>query len=344
MSAGRVAAGLGVLALGACTTTLVGPDPSDDPEVVFDLVWRDFDRHYVFFPEKALAWDSLYEVYRPRDVPAGSDAELAGAIGALLGELRDLHADLSTPFARYGFEGYDARPHDFTPTHVFPAYVPGSVMSPSTALRYGRFQAAPDVGYIWLAAFQSRIVADEFDVALSALGDVSGLVIDLRDNGGGTSDASDAVAGRFADSARIFAWTFYRTGPRHDERSEPSPLRLAPRGGRFARPVALLTNRHVVSSAERFVLAMRAIPGIIVIGDTTAGGSGIPATRELPNGWTYRLPQAAEYTEAMESYEVIGLAPDVVVRRMPSDSAARRDPVLERALVELRGTVGARAP
>ena len=336
MSGSRVAAGLALLSLAACATTLVGPDPADDPELIFELVWCDFDRHYVFFPEKALAWDSLYEIHRPRDVRSAADAELAGAIGALLGELRDLHADLSTPFALYGYEGYSTRPRDFTPAHVFTAYVPGSVMSPSTALRYGRVQEAPEVGYVWLASFQSRIVAEEFDAALSALGDVTALVIDLRNNGGGTSDASDAVAGRFADSARTFAWTFYRTGPSHEQRSAPSPLRLKPRGARFARPVALLTNRYVVSAAERFVLAMRVIPGVVVIGDTTAGGSGIPATRELPNGWTYRLPQAAAYTEVGEPYEGVGLAPDIAVRRTPADSTAGRDPTLERALVELR--------
>jgi len=57
------------------------------------------------------------------------------------------------------------------------------------------------------------------------------------------------------------------------------------RGLRYTDPIALLTNRRTFSAAESFVLAMRTLPQVTIVGDTTGGGSGNPLHRELPNGW-----------------------------------------------------------
>jgi C-terminal processing protease CtpA/Prc len=54
--------------------------------------------------------------------------------------------------------------------------------------------------------------------------------------------------------------------------------------------------------------------------------------RELPAGWTYRLPQWIEYGAQKESYEGIGLAPNIVVPATEADSIAGRDVQLERAV------------
>lgn len=59
-----------------------------------------------------------------------------------------------------------------------------------------------------------------------------------------------------------------------------------------------------------FVIA----PGVRFVGDTTRGGLVSPLIRELPNGWTYRLPHLLEYDVSRRTYEGVGMSPDVVVR------------------------------
>jgi C-terminal processing protease CtpA/Prc len=77
---------------------------------------------------------------------------------------------------------------------------------------------------------------------------------------------------------------------------------------------------------------MRSIPGVTVVGDTTAGASGGPIVRELANGWTYQLSEWIEYTTAYATFEDVGLAPDIVVKASAADMSRGSDPVLERAL------------
>lgn len=99
----------------------------------------------------------------------------------------------------------------------------------------------------------------------------------------------------------------------------------------FRGPVFVLANLAVFSSAEDFVLAMRSLPTVTIVGDTTGGASGGPIVRELANGWTYQLSEWIEYTAERRMFEGIGLAPDIVVKASASDAAASVDAALEHA-------------
>jgi C-terminal processing protease CtpA/Prc len=97
----------------------------------------------------------------------------------------------------------------------------------------------------------------------------------------------------------------------------------------------VLTNRGVYSASEDFVLAMRATKATIV-GDTTGGGSGNPLIKALPNGWIYRIPRWQQVTPEMKSYEGTGITPDIAVWISKPDSLAKKDTILERAMMEIR--------
>jgi C-terminal processing protease CtpA/Prc len=100
--------------------------------------------------------------------------------------------------------------------------------------------------------------------------------------------------------------------------------------------VVVLTNRIVYSSAEDFVLAMRALPTVTTMGDSTGGASGRPMTRELPNGWTYSLSTWVEYTRDRRVFENIGLAPDVYVPTSWSELQRGVDAVMDRAIATVK--------
>jgi C-terminal processing protease CtpA/Prc len=132
---------------------------------------------------------------------------------------------------------------------------------------------------------------------------------------------------------RTFGYVRLRNGPAHDDFTDYIAETVAPTGTRrFGGTVFVLTNRRDFSTAEDFVLAMRAMPRTTIVGDTTAGASGGPIVGELSNGWTYRLSAWIEYTPLHLAFEGVGLAPDVVVQATAADSARGVDAALERAL------------
>jgi carboxyl-terminal processing protease len=188
------------------------------------------------------------------------------------------------------------------------------------------------VGYVHIASFGGGGGADEIDEALASFGDATAVILDVRNNGGGSSNLAEAIAGRFVDGERVFAHVRWRNGPAHGDLTDYIALRVKPAARQFAGSVIVLTNRKAVSASEHFVLALRSQPSIVLVGDTTAGALGNPMIRELPNGWTYRLPQWIEYGPQREPYEGIGVAPAVVVRATAADSSAGRDVQLETAL------------
>jgi C-terminal processing protease CtpA/Prc len=300
---------------------------------VFDDLWHQVDLHYSFFALKGINWDSLGAVYRPLAVSATSDAALADVLSRMLAALSDVHVSL-TPAGgatlRY-VARFESAPTYFDASRVFRRYVTGSSAPGAGHVRFGRI--ASDVGYVSVPSFLGSGWADEMDSAIAALAGVTRMIVDVRDNGGGNQPLAIDVAGRFADRSRTFGYVRRRNGPAHTDFTDWAAQTVAPSGPtQFTRPVYMLANRKSASSAEDFVLAMRALPNVTVLGDTTAGAAGGPIVRELANGWTYQVSSWIEYGLDRTPFEGVGLAPDVLVKGSSTDWQHDSDPALERAV------------
>jgi C-terminal processing protease CtpA/Prc len=146
--------------------------------------------------------------------------------------------------------------------------------------------------------------------------------------------------GRFAAASTITGYVRFRDGPRHDDLGPETTRRVEPRGAfRYSGPVVVLSGRGVFSSNESFISAMRALPNVTILGDTTGGGSGNPAEHSLGDGWRYTVSRWIEWTADRRVIEWQGIPPDVYVPWDPAAVAAGRDPVLEAALTRLGAVV-----
>jgi C-terminal processing protease CtpA/Prc len=191
------------------------------------------------------------------------------------------------------------------------------------------------MGYVRISNFVGASWGGELDAALDSLQDAKQLVIDIRCNPGGNYELALDLAGRFVEQPIVFGFVRIRNGPSHDNLTDPISETLRPTGRRkFAGTVYLLIDRRVYSSAENFALALRQLPNVVAVGDTTGGSSGRPVTRELANGWTYELSTWIEYSTDHRVVEDAGVAPSVVVPRNVSAGAGagKRDAVLDRVL------------
>jgi hypothetical protein len=324
-----------VIGTAACSSDLVGPPPASDRATLFETVWHEFDLHYSFFQMKGINWDAIGARYRPIALAATTDRAFADALANMMAELHDVHVSL-TAFGpgstiRY-ISPYDTMPSNYSEGATLSRYVSSVATTASGAghIRYGT--SGPGVGYLRIPSFIGGGWSSEIDEALDALSGATSMIIDIRSNGGGNRNVAIETAGRFADRARTYGYLRYRNGAGHGDFTDYVTETVEPRGHHFAGLVYVLTNRGDYSSAEDFVLAMRVMPQVTIVGDTTGGASGGPIVRELPNGWTYELSQWIEFTPEKKVFEGIGLAPDIVVKSTPVTFAAGRDPVVDQAL------------
>ena len=97
-------------------------------------------------------------------------------------------------------------------------------------------------------------------------------------------------------------------------------------------PTILLTNRITASAADGFVLAMRVLPHVTVVGDLTEGAMSAQFPDRMPNGWTLFVAFKLETDCNGVNWDGIGVPPDLRIVNTAADIAAGRDRVLEFAL------------
>lgn len=305
----------------------------DSPSGNFEALWKIMDEHYCFFQEKCVDWDSVHAVYAPRFNAGMTDDQELEVLGNMLAELKDGHVNLfaSFDYSRYwGFhEDYPKNYSDTLARHYL-----GTDYRISNGFKYRIMD--DNVGYLRVSSFEDTIGAGNLDDILLYLQPCLGIIIDLRDNGGGMLTAAEALAARFTDKEILVGYMRHKTGKGHNDFSDMEEQTLKPaKGIRWHKPVVVLTNRSVYSAANEFVKYMRHCPNVTIVGDRTGGGAGLPFSSELPNGWSIRFSACPMYDTDKQSTED-GIEPDIKVGLRTDDFLRGRDTMIETARAKLR--------
>ena len=82
---------------------------------------------------------------------------------------------------------------------------------------------------------------------------------------------------------------------------------------------------------------MKTLPNVRVVGDTTGGGSGLPFTFDMPNGWMVRM-SASEITDPNGVVTEFGVepSPGCKVDMTEEEIARGKDAILEKAFEVLK--------
>jgi carboxyl-terminal processing protease len=174
------------------------------------------------------------------------------------------------------------------------------------------------------------------DDALERVRDKPGLVLDLRNNPGGSIERLERLAGSLLEGGAALA------EQRGRQRVEPLVARRQPPSRVFRGRLAVLVDAQSASAAEILARALQIAGRGRVIGDRTAGDVMVSRQRAYTQGHQHRfLFYGLSITEAdlvMSDggrLEGVGMTPDEVVLPTPSDMAARRDPALAVAAAHL---------
>lgn len=320
-----------------CTSCITSEDFEDSHRGNFEALWTVLDEHYCFFDYKAqeygLDWDEVHERYSRQITDSMSQDALFQVMSNMVYELRDGHCNLScaSDVASYA-QWYEAYPMNYNDT-LQHKYI-GNKGDFRTACGMKYRVMRDNIGYVRCSTFDVGIGDGNLHAIFDYLGTCDGLIVDVRSNSGGMLTSAQALAGAFVNDDLVGGYMAHKTGPGHSDFSRPEPMMITPAAGlRWQKPVVVLANRRTYSAANAFVMFMRAA-GATIIGDRTGGGSGMPFSSELPEGWSVRF-SACPMTDPQGRDTEFGIDPDFHVDITSEDYQRSVDTILEAALDHL---------
>ncbi|MCE7993394.1 MAG: hypothetical protein HEP71_15515 [Roseivirga sp.] len=306
-------------------------EPTNTPTANFEAFWNTFDQQYSYFELKNIDWDAIKTEYAPQITDNITDRQLFDTFSEIIWKLKDGHVRLQSS---QGNSFYRLEPGEVDNSAVNPQqYV--NITEQNNRFTIGRLKDK-NVGYIAVHSLSGNIDGPEYQAlyaSVSSFSSYDGLIIDLRNNGGG----NDAIAQRFVQSFASQSVVFRRFRFREQSsRNAFTPWQeslITPENTiNFEKPIVVLTNRRVVSSAEGFTLMLKALFNVTLMGDTTAGSTGNPGAFQLPNGWELYVSRW-QVTDPDGNYvEDQGIAPDQVVYITEADRNSGVDTILEAAI------------
>lgn len=298
----------------------------------FDALWQCMDRNYCFFDYKkevyGLDWDSVYAVYRPRINNQMTQQQFFEVCCDMLGELRDGHVNLySSGDVGRNWSWREDYPANFNDS-VHQLYL-GTDYKIASGLKYRILE--DNIAYVYYESFNSAIGDGNITAMMTELKTCNGMILDVRNNSGGNLTYATKLSGYFTNEKRLAGYIAHKNGPGHSDFSTPEPEYIEPANGlRWQKPVVVLTNRSCYSSTNTFVRNMKVCPQVTIMGDRTGGGSGMPFTSEMPNGWLVRFSACPMYDADMQQIE-FGIEPDIPVSMNLEDLKKNKDTLIEAA-------------
>ena len=322
------------VAFTSCEKAFMKPDESDDPVNVFEYLWNRVDQLYTFFDVKGVDWDSVHTVYRPMVYDGMSDDSLFSVCAAMLNTLRDGHTNLISDFdiMRSDTISYWMSEYNYFNENVILQHYLTLVYHQTGAIKHNAIRDGK-VAYLRYSSFSSKISEDDLKYITDRYKDCDGLILDLRQNGGGSSTNVTRLVSMFDCHEQPLYTVQHKAGPAHNDFTAPVTY-YAPKSScldePYTKPVAVLIDRGSFSATSFFSLCTQAFDNVKLFGDYTGGGTGLPNGGMLPNGWTYRFSCSRTIGLDGGNYEN-GVPPDVLVKLNAEAAAAGIDNIIETA-------------
>jgi len=179
-----------------------------------------------------------------------------------------------------------------------------------------RLDEEANIGIITIVVFGDKTAA-ELDAAIQAAKNdgVDGIVLDLRNNGGGWVQSAQETIGRFLPAdAGAALWEDLDPSVDGDEKAQPI---LSGEVQAYDIPLVVLVNNGTASAAEIVAGALRDYDRATVVGEKTFGKGSVQRVHEFDDGSAFRLTFAHWLTPDQHAIDKIGIAPDVEVARTP---------------------------
>lgn len=306
---------------------LAGTNPYDN----FNYLWHEVDKKYSYFELKNIDWDAVKVKYEARLKSNMSEEALFKVLADMLNELRDDHTNLVSPFNISRYNVSLRGKSNYRQRTIEEFYIPNYRITGPFVHDYIRNN---EIGYIRYSSFMNNIDAASLDYVLSRYKFTKGLILDLRENGGGNIFNVPILLERFSTQRKLAAYSITRNGPGRNDFGKKEPFYINKHSGIiYTKPVMVLIDKGSYSATTFFALLTKVYPNLVLVGDTTGGGGGLPNGGQLPNGWTYRFSVSQLLDLSGNNYAEAGVPADIEATFDWTDLT--KDEILEKAIEEL---------
>ncbi|NLY77589.1 MAG: S41 family peptidase [Tissierellia bacterium] len=166
-----------------------------------------------------------------------------------------------------------------------------------------------NIGYIKITSFD-ELTYDDFKEHLTSLmnKDISGLILDLRNNPGGLLDVCVKIADELLGDG-VIVYTQTKNGEKQYENSDKDHVDL---------PLVVLVNEGSASASEILAGAIKDHNRGILLGNKTFGKGIVQRIRQLKDGSGFKLTVSEYFTPNGVNIHGIGIEPDIKVD-LPED-------------------------
>jgi carboxyl-terminal processing protease len=337
-----------------------------DPEKSFENSWQAYEDNYAFFAMDSVDWHQQYTIYRNKVTTSTTEEELISILSEMISPLKDGHSFIlkgdTFKFAAPGRDHVNEEiPRSFQDSvwnvcfrtlknTQFQTIENAGPKEGNVPLFY--YSKSNNLGYIRIcrfhgtekALFDSEFQKTDsldairiFDSILVSMIDKQGLIIDIRYNGGGNLWCYD-LAERFINKKSIASYMSVRKKESYESFTDFSEISLHPNDSiKYLKPIVILTNYRTASGAERFLIALKNLPNVTVIGTNTKG--------KLSNSMNYTINENKElwgtlsnekiYDSNKNCYEKIGVPADIEMTNTLSDLQDDKDKLIIKAIEKL---------
>jgi carboxyl-terminal processing protease len=200
------------------------------------------------------------------------------------------------------------------------------------------YETIGDIGYLKVNQFESNSINKQIDSLFkNNIINTKGLIIDVRDNGGGSSSIGYHIIGKLTDkpfktsSQKVIK---YNSWPGAELRWEPYPPGESGPDKKiyYDKPVIILIGPRTFSAAEDFTVAFDYMKRGKLVGQPTGGSTGQPISFALPGGGSARVCGKKDTYPDGKEFVDIGIMPDVMVKKTVKDLLSGTDAAKNKAI------------
>jgi carboxyl-terminal processing protease len=202
-------------------------------------------------------------------------------------------------------------------------------------------------GYIRFSGFVGGLT-DDIVAQIRNMRDTPGMIIDLRNNGGGSAGMASTLIGQFLKEDYSGTTIQTRTGKPLRVFFVPvtklKPVVKGSGAAAYDKPVVILTNESSASASEMFSMALKDAKRATLIGERTCGCLlAYMGLTDVPGGGQMAYSELGFINRDGSRVEGNGVQPDIEVRPTREDLMLGRDRALERAQAFLTEAAASRA-
>lgn len=323
----------------------------NDPKFLFDLFWLTLKENYAFAKERQLDWEQIYKDYSPKISAQTSSAELFKLMGEIVTLTKDQHTKIistegktiqysGVPTASLLKEIFDQQKDIKDFNEYINLFFKTNYDNISTGLLKNKGKKCangkiewgdltPEIGYIHihsLTGFAANSLPRKQHVdtlnyymsdIMKSLENKSAIIVDVSFNFGGYDAAGLTIASYFTNKpVKVYTKYGFQQGVFH----KGSEFTIFPSDAyHFTKPVYVLTTDISRSAAETFLMQMKALPHVKIVGTNSLGIISDMLGKTI-GGFYLTLSNEKYVTPKGETFEARGVDVDIKINVFPKES------------------------